>query len=126
MTRHDLVAISSIVVAFGYGAFALFLIRLEAPLGPVLLEYVLPAAVALLGGVATAKGHFWGPLLIALLAAMLAIWLVSPLAPLFTAALLAVTGLGLLEAALLWRDRPSDASMALADLRSEQEPVKRV
>jgi hypothetical protein len=124
MTRHDLVGISSIVVAAGYGMFAMFLIRMDAPLAPVFLEYVLPAAVALLGGVATARGQFWGPLLIALLAGMLAIWLVSPLAPVFTAALLVVTALALLEAVLLWRNRPRLAPMPTPDLRPATEPVE--
>ena len=115
MTRHDLVAISSGVVAIGYGIFALFLFRLGAPIGPILLEYVLPAGVVLIGGVATARGRVWGPILIALLAAMLAIWLVAPLAPLFTAALLAVTALSLLDAVLLWRSQLRHVSTPAAD-----------
>ncbi len=124
MTRHDLVGISSIVVAAGYGMFALFLLRFEAPLGPVLLEYVLPATVALGAGIATAKGHYWGPILIALLAATLAIWLVAPLAPFFTAALLAVTALAVLDALLLWRSRPKSAPTRAPELRPAREPVE--
>jgi hypothetical protein len=111
MTRHDLVVLGSGVVALGYAAFPLLWLRAGGPLDPILLQFVVPAVVALAGGVATAVGRVWGPILVALAAALLALWLVYPLAPLFTAALLAVTGVSLLQAGSLVRARRRAASV---------------
>jgi hypothetical protein len=77
--------------------------------------------VALGGGIATARGKYWGPLLIVPPAAMLAIWLVGPLAPLFTAALLVVTALALVEAALLWMRRPKPQTGPAPDRQTGSE-----
>jgi hypothetical protein len=126
MTIHNLVVFSSVVVAFGYGAIAVMLISLDAPVGPVLLEYILPAGVGLGGGIATARGKAWGPLLIAPPAAMLAISLVSSFAPLYAASLFAVTALALLEAALLWMRRPKGATGSAADGRAAPESANPV
>lgn len=124
MTIHNLVVFSSVVVAFGYGAIAVILIGLDAPVGPVLLEYVLPAGVGLGGGIATARGKVWGPLLIAPPAAMLAISLVSSFAPLYAASLVAITALALLEAVLLWMRRPKGATGPVADGRAAPESAE--
>jgi hypothetical protein len=111
MTRHDLVVLGSGVVALGYAAFPLFWLRAGGPLDPLLLQFVIPAVVALAGGVGTAVGRVWGPILVALAAAFLALWLVYPLAPLFTAALLAITGVALLQAGSLVQARRRTASV---------------